>query len=97
MGGGDDGENTGEGYARGVDASAPAAQGAVDRMAPLPHAGGGGARGGASIVINVTVNAGGKSGSEIASTLNSSAVLAPLVKAIEEALLGAGAASGGAR
>ncbi len=91
------GEHTGEGYARGVEASAPDAQKAVDRMAPLAPAGGGGGRGGVTIAVNVTVNAGGKDGAAIAATLNSPAVLAPLVKALEEALLGAGVVPGGAR
>lgn len=87
------GQNTGEGYERGVAKSSSGAQAAVDKMAPsAPAAASGGAarggRGGASgATVNVNLHAGSKAAAE---EMAKPSFLASITKAVEDGLVSAG-------
>lgn len=90
------GANTTEGFARGVDASAPRAQAAVDAMAPEGPSGGAGGGGGASsrasavtLTVNITISGGG-GGADRA--LVAPEVRAGMIQALREMALAAGLA-----
>lgn len=87
------GEYIPQGVAEGVDQGAGEAARAVDNMLAMPEkaasasGGGGSTTTGGPITVNVTINAGG---GDVAKQLSDPSVLAPLIKAIEDAILGSG-------
>jgi hypothetical protein len=91
------------GAARGIDAGAPEVEGAMRDMAPkaLPPiggSGGGGSRGSApaGITLNLTVNvSGGANEASVKQAVPS--MLGPIMKALEDMLLGAGLTPGGSK
>ncbi len=84
------GENTTEGYAQGVERSAPRAQSAVEGMAPSAPGGKGGKGGASGVVVNVTINASGGDAKQVAAEVSSASTLEQLTKAIIDALQGSG-------
>jgi len=92
----DFGENTAEGYARGIEAGGGRAQGAVEGMVSTPSAkSSSGARGGGAINVGgltINVNVGGGAGANaesIAAAVSSPSVIEQIVKAIVDAAQGA--------
>ncbi len=84
------GEQTAEGYALGIDGGTDKAQSAANALAPgAPPAQGGGARGGA-VTINLTINATGKNGEDVANAIQRSSFLEDLTHALEEFSRGQG-------
>jgi hypothetical protein len=87
------------GAALGVEDGTADVQAAVGAMVPTslsaPRGGVGGASGG-SVTLNLTINvAGGSNAGEVKQALSSPALLAPMLRALEEMLLGAGLTPGG--
>jgi hypothetical protein len=82
------GENTTAGYERGVKGGASGAQDAVNSMVSAPS--GGGARGGAPVTVNITINAGGGNAKEVAAAVSSQTIIEQITKAIVDAMHGGG-------
>lgn len=85
------GENTAEGYERGLSGAGSGAQAAANRLAPSAPPGGRGGAAGGPISVQVTANFPGvKDGAGAAKALNDPAFISSLVKAFEEAMAGQG-------
>jgi hypothetical protein len=88
------GRDTGEGYAQGIDDSAPQAQGAADRLAPRAPAGGVG--GGAApqvnftMIVNLPESMSHAKATEVAGAMQTASFLGQLTKALREALVSGG-------
>jgi hypothetical protein len=85
------GENIDEGAAQGVEANGRA-ESAVQSMVSVPAGGGaGGSRaGGAPVTVNVTINASGANGKEVADAITSESVIEQLSRIILNAVQGGG-------
>ena len=85
------GQQTTEGYARGLDQGTPGIQASTDAMVPQapPQAAGRGGGGPISVTVQLNVQGGG-SGADTAKAIQAPDFLASLTRAIEDALIGAG-------